>query len=219
MFQNVAYRPTVYITGVSIKKIVFILELCVHFFPRYNATDSMSAKLSNNSNESGLLIYNKIEKASSTTVASYMFKFAAQNNFTHKHNPFGRYYMTEDMNTEREFLKRHYDYPKKPFSSDQHIVFVNAVEDYGFEKHDRPNWINVVRPPIERLVSLFYFFKENKENPMQILAKVLKDLTGKSHNQLKKELEGKPINKKKIEKDKKNLEKGKKNLVRKSNQN
>ena len=204
---------------VSIKKIVFILELCVHFFPRYNATDSMSVKLSNNSNESGLLIYNKIEKASSTTVASYMFKFAAQNNFTHKHNPFGRYYMTEDMNTEREFLKRHYDYPKKPFSSDQHIVFVNAVEDYGFEKHDRPNWINVVRPPIERLVSLFYFFKENKENTWQILANVLKDLSGKSHNQIKKELGGKPINKKQMEKNKKNLQKGKKNLVRKSNQN
>ena len=171
----------------------------------------MSAKLGNNSNESGLLIYNKIEKASSTTVASYMFKFAAQNNFTHKHNPFGRYYMTEDMNTERKFLKHHYDYPKKPFSTDQHIVFVNAVEDYGFEEHERPNWINVVRPPIERLVSLFYFFKEKKETPMQSLAKILKDLTGKSNNQIHKEL--KSINKNK--KDEKEMKKDKKNLVRK----
>ena len=171
----------------------------------------MSAKLGNNSNESGLLIYNKIEKASSTTVASYMFKFAAQNNFTHKHNPFGRYYMTEDMNTERKFLKHHYDYPNKPFSTDQHIVFVNAVEDYGFEEHERPNWINVVRPPIERLVSLFYFFKEKKETPMQSLAKILKDLTGKSNNQIHKEL--KSINKNK--KDEKEMKKDKKNLVRK----
>jgi hypothetical protein len=171
----------------------------------------MSAKLGNNSNESGLLIYNKIEKASSTTVASYMFKFAAQNNFTHKHNPFGRYYMTEDMNIERKFLKHHYDYPNKPFSTDQHIVFVNAVEDYGFEEHERPNWINVVRPPIERLVSLFYFFKEKKETPMQSLAKILKDLTGKSNNQIHKEL--KSINKNK--EDEKEMKKDKKNLVRK----
>ena len=171
----------------------------------------MSTKLSNNSNESGLLIYNKIEKASSTTVASYMFKFAAQNNFTHKHNPFGRYYMSEDMNTERNFLKHHYDYPKKPFSTDQHIVFVNAVEDYGFEEHERPNWINVVRPPIERLVSLFYFFKENKENPKHILRKFLRDFTGKSDKQINKELES--INKNK--KDEKEMKKDKKNLVRK----
>ena len=177
----------------------------------------MSAKLGNNSNESGLLIYNKIEKASSTTVASYMFKFAAQNNFTHKHNPFGRYYMTEDMNTERKFLKHHYNYPKKPFSTDQHIVFVNAVEDYGFEEHERPNWINVVRPPIERLVSLFYFFKEKKETHVQglALAKVLKDLTGKSHSQIEKELKGRPIKTASTSVDKKEMKKDRKNLVRK----
>ena len=179
------------------------------FFSRYNVTNLISAKLSNNSNESGLLIYNKIEKTSSTTVASYMFKFAAQNNFTHKHNPFGRYYMTEDMNTERKFLKHHYDYPKKPFSTDQHIVFVNAVEDYGFEEHERPNWINVVRPPIERLVSLFYFFKEKKETHVQglALAKVLKDLTGKSHSQIEKELKGRPIKTASTSVDKKEMKK------------
>ena len=175
----------------------------------------MAAKLSNNSNESGLLIYNKIEKASSTTVASYMFRFAAQNNFTHKHNPFGRFYMTEDMNTERLFLKRHYAYPKKPFSSDQHIMFVNAVEDYGFEEHERPNWINVVRPPIDRLVSLFYFFKrkKKKENPRKVLSKFLRDFTGKSQIQINKELEGKPIKKEK--EIRKEMEKDRKNLVRK----
>ena len=53
--------------------------------------NSVSAVSRNNSNESGILIYNKVAKASSTTVASYMFKFAAQNNFTHKHNPFGTF--------------------------------------------------------------------------------------------------------------------------------
>ena len=135
-----------------------------------------SAKLSNNTNESGILIYNKIEKASSTTVASYMFKFAAQNNNTHKHCPFGHFYMTDNMKTEREFLKKHYDYPKKPFSTDQHIVFVNAVEDYGFEEYERPNWINFVRQPIERLVSLFYFFKHPQEDANILLTKVLQEI-------------------------------------------
>ena len=135
-----------------------------------------SANLSNNTNESGILIYNKIEKASSTTVASYMFKFAAQNNNTHKHCPFGHFYMTDNMKTERNFLKKHYDYPKKPFSTDQHIVFVNAVEDYGFEEYERPNWINFVRQPIERLVSLFYFFKDPQEDANILLTKVLHEI-------------------------------------------
>ena len=64
-----------------------------------------SATLLNNSNESGLLIYNKVGKASSTTVAYYMFKFAAINNFTHKHKPFGHHnYMSKSQEKELLFL-------------------------------------------------------------------------------------------------------------------
>ena len=54
-------------------------------------------------------------------------------------------------------IGNHYSYPKKPFSSDQHIMFVNAVEDYGLSEYERPNWINFVREPIDRIVSLYYF--------------------------------------------------------------
>ena len=36
----------------------------------------MMTNFANNSNESGVLIYNKVSKAASTTVAAYMFKFA-----------------------------------------------------------------------------------------------------------------------------------------------
>ena len=177
----------------------------------------MSAKLSNNSNESGLLIYNKIGKTSSTTVASYMFKFAAQNNFTHRYNPFGQYWMTEDMSTERKFLMHHYDYPKKPFSTTQHIVFVNAVEDYGVKEHERPNWINFVRQPIERLVSQFYYFKiKQREFPLQILTKVLKDFTGKSDNQIKKELKSRPIKNASTSVEKKEMKKGRNIMVSKN---
>ena len=57
----------------------------------------------------------------------------------------------------KKILEQLYSYPKNPFSSDQHIMFINAEEDYGFKEHERPNWINFVRQPIERLVSLYYF--------------------------------------------------------------
>ena len=47
-------------------------------------------------------------------------------------------------------------------------MFINSVEDYGFNYDERPNWINMVRKPIERLVSYFYFnvtqrIKESKQ--------------------------------------------------------
>ena len=60
-------------------------------------------------------------------------------------------------------IGNHYSYPKKPFSSDQHIMFVNAVEDYGLRDFERPNWINFVRKPIDRIVSLYYFHKCHPE--------------------------------------------------------
>ena len=42
----------------------------------------MSRKSWNNSNESGILIYNRVAKASSTTVLTYLNKSAQMNNFT-----------------------------------------------------------------------------------------------------------------------------------------
>ena len=51
--------------------------------------------------------------------------------------PFGHFYMTKTKKFEIGFLQKHYSYPKKPFSTDQHIMFVNAVEDYGLGEHER----------------------------------------------------------------------------------
>ena len=58
-----------------------------------------------------------------------MLKFGARNNFVHKHVPFGHHF-TATKNDELTFLEKHYGYPKKPFSTDQHIMFINAVEEY-----------------------------------------------------------------------------------------
>ena len=57
------------------------------------------------------------------------------------------------------FVQKHYEQPNKPFSSDQHLMFINVEEDYGLGQYERPNWINFVRRPVERLVSFFYYFK------------------------------------------------------------
>ena len=57
-------------------------------------------------------------------------------------------------------------------------MFVNAEEHYGLEEHERPNWINFVREPIERLVSLYYFIKcHPKERPNDLLFKTEMEMT------------------------------------------
>ena len=66
-----------------------------------------------------------------------MFEFAAKNNFTHKHIPFGHLYMAKSQKVEAKFLGNHYVNSKKPFSTDQHVMFINAVEHYGLQDHER----------------------------------------------------------------------------------
>ena len=68
-----------------------------------------------------------------------MFEFAAKNNFIHKHIPFGHLFMAKSQKVEATFLGNHYFYSKKPFSTDQHVMFVNAVEHYGLQDHERYN--------------------------------------------------------------------------------
>ena len=51
--------------------------------------------------------------------------------------PFCNHYMAKSQKAELTFLESHYTHSKKLFSSDQHIMFVNAVEDYGLENHER----------------------------------------------------------------------------------
>ena len=68
-----------------------------------------------------------------------MLKFGTRNNFVHKHVPFGHHF-TATKNDELIFLEKHYGYPKKPFSTDQHIMFINAVKDYEMTQQERYNW-------------------------------------------------------------------------------
>ena len=54
-------------------------------------------------------------------------------------------------------------------------MFVNAVEDFGLEEYERPNWINFVRQPIERIQSSYYFGQKchpNDMNPNEFLVQL-----------------------------------------------
>ena len=115
----------------------------------------------NNSRNHGLLIYNKVGKTASTFVMRIMVQLAKHNKFSHIHVP-QKHYFNTSMSGELSFLWHHYKSPW-PYSTDQHIMFVNTVEHYGLSEDERPNWFNIVRNPVQRLVSHYYFVQ--KMNP------------------------------------------------------
>lgn len=111
----------------------------------------------NNSNESGLLIYNKVQKSASTTMVFYLKKLAKMNNFVFEDR---NHTFNTKLDEQVQILWDYYSYPAKLYCTDQHMMFINAVEDHGLKDNERPNWINMVREPITRLISEYYFFKK-----------------------------------------------------------
>ena len=50
----------------------------------------------------------------------------------------------------------------KTFSYDRHMFFINT-ETLGIPFRMRPNWINVVREPMERFLSLYYYLTSSND--------------------------------------------------------
>jgi hypothetical protein len=120
----------------------------------------------NRSVDNELVIYNKVTKTAGTTMVFLILKMAIANNFTHAHVPLEHYFQT-DLPGERSFLWHHY-MTKWPYLSDEHIMFVDVKATHGFQSNERPNWINVVRHPIDRLVSQFYYDKLQNPNSTKV---------------------------------------------------
>ena len=63
--------------------------------------------------------------------------------------------------TELTFLESLYAEESPLFSMDQHFFYIDASA-YGIPEESVPNWINVVREPIERYASLFRYHRHPK---------------------------------------------------------
>ena len=62
---------------------------------------------------------------------------------------------------ELAFLQDLYAEDSPVFGMDQHFFFIDAAA-YGLPGKSAPNWINVVREPVERFASLFRYHRNPK---------------------------------------------------------
>ena len=50
-----------------------------------------------------------------------------------------------------------------PLSYDRHLHYIDS-EALGIPRHRRANWINVIRDPMERIVSLYYYLTSSNKS-------------------------------------------------------
>ena len=118
--------------------------------------------LRNNSKNHGLLIYNRVPKTASSTMVEIINGLSSKNNFTFWHIPIRHYYNTT-LRAESSFLWHHYYKDPWPLLTDQHIMFVNAVEHHNIQGASKviiqiwnhAQWDTIW--PIEIVLELFSF--------------------------------------------------------------
>ena len=101
-----------------------------------------------------VLIFNKVPKTASSTLVALMQELGKTLNITHAHVPRDNSpyhsYLAEAKNLMFQYKQTW------PYSSDQHWSFMDATH-YWIPRDEIPLWINLVRDPVKRYASQFYF--------------------------------------------------------------
>ena len=84
---------------------------------------------------------------------------STRHNFTYKSSTVF-WIQSQTVDQEMDFLYRYFT-NAEPYAMDRHVYFVDAAS-YGVPEAVLPNWINVVRDPIERFVSSFHYLRQTK---------------------------------------------------------
>lgn len=108
-----------------------------------------------------ILIFNKNRKCGSSTVRNWIKALAPQNGFqVIKGEQTGLPNFPYSMSTrmEQEFVD-HIKVSRKPLAFIEHFYFVKANR---YDPELNPTWLNLVRKPISRFVSLFYHQRKRK---------------------------------------------------------
>lgn len=117
---------------------------------------SVSLSSTNRSQDSRILIYNRVPKCASETMLGIIRKLAQQNGFKYRNSAI---YWKQVINPEEELsMARMLKHESGTFGDllfDRHFyVFdFSAQPDLGFD------WVNMVREPVSRLTSQFYYLR------------------------------------------------------------
>ncbi|KAM9761923.1 heparan sulfate 2-O-sulfotransferase 1 isoform 2-T2 [Menidia menidia] len=124
---------------------------------RHSKDDGLRESLPMAENNDMVIIYNRVPKTASTSFTNIAYDLCGRNNFhvlhinTTKNNPVmslqDQVRFVRNVTTWREM---------KPSFYHGHIAYLDFSK-YGVK--DKPVYINVVRDPIERLVSYYYFLR------------------------------------------------------------
>ncbi|XP_077544909.1 heparan sulfate 2-O-sulfotransferase pipe [Haemaphysalis longicornis] len=97
------------------------------------------------------LLYNRVPKCGSTTLLTLLRKLSRRNRFHHVHSTtFDKRLLTRVQQAE---LVEDIMSTSAPSSYDRHVYFVD-FQSFG---HPYPAYVNMVRDPVERLASSFYY--------------------------------------------------------------
>jgi len=105
--------------------------------------------------ESQILIFNRVPKVGSQMIAQLLHKLAARNNFTGYKDTYLKYNTVFlDTEAQKEFAKTISQLPQ-PSIYHRHIAYTNFTR-FNLPK---PIYINLVRDPVERVISWYYYIR------------------------------------------------------------
>ena len=108
----------------------------------------------NRSSGANALIYNRIPKTSSSTMLALIGNLAKKNGFKYFNSRIYHKRM-RNQSDEEKFVQKMIAY-KEPFVFDEHFYTLNFSQHLEINF----NWINVIRDPVDRVVSNFYYMRK-----------------------------------------------------------
>ena len=126
-------------------------ESCIFWTVLLSASDELNLELINSANTTRALIYNRVSKCASTTMLELIRRLSRRNGFHHAHSTV---YNKRHLNsTEQKQLAAKVMKLKNPYLFDRHVHMLNFTA-FGYPQ---PTYINIVRDPVERFVSAYYY--------------------------------------------------------------